>query len=147
MYPFCHYFASYGVGVIVDLPQHITTKQSIDQYSRFLEPRLPENQKEYFEKLMPLISKGISIANIKREDMNSYIAVEDVVLESLNEGQIGIARFWMTRWMTELGLTMSFDGLFMDLIATNKFQYTQKQDVYEHIDYPKKKGLLGLGKG
>ena len=94
---------------------------------------------------MPLISKGISIANIKREDMNSYIAIENVILEALSEGQIGIARFWMTRWMTELGLTMSFEGLFMDLIATNKFQYTQKQDLYEHVDYPKKKGFLGMG--
>lgn len=129
----------------MDYPQQITTKQNIDQYSRFLEPRLPSNQTEYFENLMPLISKGISIANIKREDMNSYIAVENVILEALSEGQIGIARFWMTRWMTELGLTMSFDGLFMDLIATNKFSYTQKQDLHEHIDHPKKKGLFGMG--
>jgi len=142
---FCYRSASYGVDVI-ELPEHITTKQSIDQYSLFLEPRLPVNQKEYFEKLMPLISKAISIANIDRGDMNSYIAVENVILEALSEGQIGIARFWMTRWMTELGLTMSFDGQFMDLIATNKFQYTQKQDLYEHIDQPRKRGFLGLGR-
>jgi len=129
----------------VDMPQHVATKQSIDQYSRFLEPRLPVNQKEYFEKLMPLISKSISIANIKREDMNSYMAVEDVILASLDEGQIGIARFWMTRWMTELGLTMSFDGIFMDHIATNKFEYTQRQDLYEHVETPRRKGFLGLG--
>lgn len=131
----------------MDLPQQITTKQNIDQYSRFLEQRLPKGQENYYENRMPLISKGISVANIEREDMPSYLAVENLILEALCEGQIGLARDGMTKWMTELGLTMSFKGLFMDLIATNKFQYTQKQDMYEHVEYPKKKGFLGMGKG
>lgn len=129
----------------MDYPQHLTKKTSIDQYSRFFEPRLPTNQTKYYENIIPLVSKIIYTANIERGDMNAYLAVENMILEALSEGQIGLARDWMTKWQTELGLTTSIGGLVIENIMSNKFEHIQRQDLYEHVDYPKRKGLLGRG--
>jgi len=130
---------------MVDMPQGFATKQNIDQYTRFFEPKYPQNQKRYFESIIPLISKIIYTANIKREDMPSYLILKDAILESLSEGQIGLTRFFMVSWMTELGLTPSIDGIVIDNILSNKFEYTQRQDLYEHVEAPRRKGFLGLG--
>lgn len=120
------------------------SKQAIDQYSRFLEPTIPKGQLDYYNDRKPLISKELSVGNIERNDMVGYFDIEDAILEFLEEGQIGAARFLMTRWQTELKLTMSFDGRFMEQITTSKFEYSQKQDIHEHIEPVKRKtGLLG----
>lgn len=122
----------------VDLSKH-----SIDQYSRFLEPTIPSGQKGYYNEIKPLISKELSVANIQRTDMIGFFDTEDAILEFFIEGQIGLGRFLMTRWQTELKLSMSFDARFMEQITTSKFEYTQKQDIHEHMDVPQKKGLFG----
>lgn len=119
------------------------SKQAIDQYSRFLEPTIPKGQLDYYNDRKPLISKELSVGNIERSDMPGYFDIEDAILEFLEEGQIGAARFLMTRWQTELKLTMSFDARFMEQITTSKFEYSQKQDIHEHIEPVKRKGLLG----
>jgi hypothetical protein len=119
------------------------SKQAIDQYSRFLEPTIPKGQLDYYNDRKPLISKELSVGNIERSDMIGYFDIEDAILEFLEEGQIGVARFLMTRWQTELKLTMSFDGRFMEQITTSKFEYSQKQDIHEHIEPVKRKGIFG----
>lgn len=120
------------------------SKQAIDQYSRFLEPTIPKGQLDYYNDRKPLISKELSVGNIERSDMVGFFDIEDAILEFLEEGQIGAARFLMTRWQTELKLTMSFDGRFMEQITTSKFEYSQKQDIHEHIEPVKRKaGLFG----
>ena len=121
------------------------TRQSVDDFTRFFEPRYPNNQKGFFESIIPLISKIIYTANIEREDMPSFLILKDAILECSNEGQIGLARDLIVGWMTELGLTPSIGGIVIDNILSNKFNYTQRQDLYEHIDKPKKKGFLGMG--
>ena len=127
-----------------DLPETMpTSKPSIDQYSRFLEPTIPKGQHEYYNERKPLISKELSVGNIVREDMISYLDTEQAILEFLEEGQIGLARFLMTTFQSELKLSMSFDGRFMEQITTSKFEYTQKQDLYEHIEPVRRKGLFG----
>ena len=122
----------------------IAQRQNIDQYSRFLKPTIPAGQLDYYNPRMPLVSKELSIGNIQREDMIAYLDTEQAILEFLEEGQIGLARFMMTTFQSELKLSMSFDGLFMEYIATNKFEYTQTQHLHEHQDRPKK-GFLGIG--
>jgi hypothetical protein len=119
------------------------SKQSIDQYSRFLEPTIPRGQSDYYNERKPLISKELSVGNIEREDMISYLDLEDAILEFLEEGQIGLARFIMTRFQSELKLSMSFDAQFMKQITTSKFEYTQKQDIHEHVEPPKRKSIFG----
>jgi len=127
----------------MDIPTEIGHKQTIDQYSQFLEPTIPKGQNEYYNDRKPLISKELSVGNIDRTDMISYLDLEDAILEFLEEGQIGLARFLMTRYQSELKLSMSFNGRFMDQVSTSKFEYTQKQDITEHVSNPKKRGLFG----
>jgi len=130
----------------MDIPEHlIKDKQSMDQYSRFLEPTAPKGQTEWFEQRKMLVGKECSVANIEREDMIGYLDLEEAILEFLEEGQIATAKFMLIKFQAELKLTMSFEGRFMDQITTNKFDYTQKQDVTEHVMPMKKKGFLGLG--
>ena len=116
---------------------------AIDQFSRFLEPTIPKGQEQYYNERKPLISKELSVGNIERTDMPAFFDMEDAILELLEEGQIGLARFLMTRFQSELKLTMSFDAKFMEYIASNKFEYTQRQDIHEHVEHPKKKGWFG----
>ena len=125
---------------MMDLPD---TRRSIDQYSRFLEPTIPKGQENYYNPRKPLISKELSIGNIERTDMVGNLDMYDAILEFLEEGQIGAARFLMTRFQGELKLSMSFDGLFMEYIGTSKFEYKQTQDITEHLPQQKKHGLLG----
>jgi len=122
------------------------SKQSIDQYSRFLEPTIPTGQHDYYNDRKPLISKELSVGNIEREDMISYLDMEQAILEFLEEGQIGLARFLMTTFQSELKLSMSFEGRFMEQITTSKFEYTQRQDIHEHMEAVPKKGFFKRGK-
>lgn len=130
----------------MDIPETLANKQSIDQYSRFLEPTIPKGQFEYYNERKPLISKELSVGNIEREDMIGYLDTEQAILEFLEEGQIGLARFLMTLFQSELKLTMSFDGRFLDQITTSKFEYTQKQDIHEHMESAPRKGFFGRKK-
>lgn len=121
----------------------VAIKQNIDQYSRFLKPTIPEGQLGYYNPVMPLVGKELSIGNIFREDMLGHLPMVTCIQKLLSYGQIGLHRRYMVGFQAELKLTMSFDGKFMEQIASNKFEYTQEQHVYEHgLDEPKKKGFL-----
>jgi len=126
-----------------EMPPQINTKQSIDQYSKFLEPTMPKGQEEYYNSRKPLIGKELSVGNIERADMIGNFDMEDAIMDFMDEGQIGIARFLMTRFQSEFKMSMSFDGRFMDQITTNKFEYTQHQDIHEHIEPVRRKGMFG----
>ena len=123
----------------------VITKQNIDQYSRFLKPTIPEGQLEYYNPFMPLVGKELSIGNILREDMLGHLPMISCIQILLSYGQLGLHRMMMIKFQGELKLTMSFDGKFMEQIATNKFEYSQEQHVYEHKldEEQKKKGFFG----
>jgi len=74
--------------------------------------------------------------------MNGYLFAGEAVLDFMQEGQIGLAHFVMMNDLRELNLTDSFGGETRNQIFTNKFEYTQKQDITEHIDQPRKKGFF-----
>lgn len=131
----------------MDMPKNMNfDKKTIDQYSKFLEPTIPKGQEKYFNERKPLISKELSVGNIERGDMISYLDMKDAILEFLEEGQMGLARFLMTRYQGELKLSMSFEGKFMEYISSNKMEYTQHQDIHEHHDIPKRTGFFGGGR-
>lgn len=124
----------------------VVVKQNIDQYSRFLKPTIPDGQLGYYNPMMPLVGKELSIGNIFREDMLGHIPMITCIQKLLSYGQIGLHRRFMVGFQSELKLTMSFDGRFMEQISSNKFEYSQEQHVYEHgLDEKKKKGLFGMG--
>jgi len=125
----------------MDLPHNQHTRQSIDQYSKFLEPTMPKGQEAYYNTRKPLIAKELSVGNIERSDMIGNFDMEDAIMDFMEEGQIGLARFMMTRFQSEFKMSMSFEGRFMDQITTNKFEYTQRQDIHEHVEPVKKKGM------
>lgn len=124
----------------------VAVKQNIDQYSRFLKPTIPEGQLGYYNPVMPLVGKELSIGNIERSDMLGHLPMISCIQILLSYGQLGLHRDMMIKFQSELKLTMSFDGKFMEQIASNKFEYTQEQHVYEHgLEEPKKKrGILGI---
>ena len=129
-----------------DLNQHnlqdISKSKNIDQYTRFLEPTIANGKFKETSRVKPLIGKETRVANIIRSDMNGYLFAGEAVMEMMQEGQIGLAHFIMINDQRELNLTDSFGGLTRDQIFTHKFEYTQKQDITEHVDQPKKKGFF-----
>jgi hypothetical protein len=125
-------------------PQHdITQSKQLDQYTRFLEPTVALGRKKETDRIKTIIGKETRVANIIRSDMTGYLFGGEAVMEFMEEGQIGLAYFVMINDQRELNLTDSFGGETRDQIFTHKFEYTQKQDITEHIDQPKRKGLLG----
>ena len=126
----------------------VAVKQNIDQYSRFLKATIPDGQLDYYNPVMPLVGKELSVGNIYREDMLGYLPMVTCIQKLLSYGQIGLHRRYMVGFQAELKLTMSFDGKFMEQIASNKFEYTQEQHLYEHgLEEPKKKkGMFDIFK-
>jgi len=130
------------VGNIGHPPMDISQSKNIDQYSRFLEPTIAAGRLKETTRVKPLIGKETRVANIIRSDMNGYLFAGEAVLDFMQEGQIGLAHFVMMNDLRELNLTDSFGGETRNQIFTNKFEYTQKQDITEHIDQPRKKGFF-----
>ena len=120
----------------------VSKSKDIDQYTRFFEPTIPIGKVKEYGRLKPLIGKETRVANIIRSDVPGYMFGGDCVQEFLIEGQLGLAQFVMISDMRELNLTDSFGGETRDQIFTHKFEYTQKQDIHEHIDQPPKKGFF-----
>lgn len=121
------------------LMDELSKSKNIDQYTRFFEPTIPKGKLKEFERLKPLIAKETRVANIIRSDMNGYMSASDAVQECYVEGQIGLAQFIMISDMRELNLTGSFGGETRNQVLTHKFEYTQKQDITEHVEQPPRK--------
>ena len=125
----------------MDLPQETVNRQSIDQYSKFLEPTVPKGQEEFYNIIKALIGKENSVGNIERTDMIGFFDMDDAIIILLCSGQIQWARHLMVRHQAEFKRSMSFDGRFMDQITTSKFEYTQRQDIHEHMEPVKRKSM------
>lgn len=120
----------------------ISKSKNIDQYSRFFEATIPTGQLKEFSRLKTLIGKETRVANIIRSDMNGYLFGGYCAQTFLEKGQRGLARFVMISDLQELCHTDSFGGETRNQILTNKFEYTQKQDITEHMEQPQKKGFF-----
>jgi len=122
--------------------EDISKSKNIDQYTRFFEPTIPKGKLKEFGRLKPLIGKETRVANIIRSDMNGYMNASDAVQEMMIEGQLNLAQFIMIDDMRELNLTNSFGGITRNQIYTHQFEYTQKQEITEHVQGPPKKGII-----
>ena len=120
----------------------ISKSKNIDQYTRFFQSTLPPGKLQDYNDTLPLYGKETRVANIIRSDMNGYLYAGKGVQEMLCEGQIGFGHFMMKSYLQELCLTDSFGGITRDQIFTHKFEYTQKQDITEHVQQPQRKGFF-----
>lgn len=117
-------------------------KKRLDQYKSFLNPTLADDQNEYYGPIRPLIGPELSVANLEREDMLSYLKTEYAVQEMFANGQDDLGLLMMTTMTAELKLSMSRDGLVIDNIFSNKMEYTQTQNLHEYQHQPERRGLF-----
>lgn len=116
--------------------------ERLDQISMFLEPTYVIGQETYDNPRKQLVSKELSVGNIKEEHMSGHMNSVRTALELLDEGQISEARFVMKYIQSEFKMTMSIGGEFMNNVTKQELRYTQNQHVYEHPAEREKKGFF-----
>jgi len=131
---------------VSDLPE----RRGFDQRrltiaDKFLQPTIPQGNDEYYNLIRQTIGKELSVANLQREDISSYIKCVGCAQTFLIKGQNMRARFLMNMMVSELKLSMSIDAEFSHLLFKDTLEYTQTQNVHEYMHQPVKKGFLGLG--
>ena len=109
-----------------------TEKKRLDQYKTFLNPTLADDQNEYYGPIRPLIGPELSVANLEREDIGSYLRQEYTIQELFANGQDDLGLLMMTTMTAELKLSMSKDGMVVDNIFSNKMEYSQTQTLHEY---------------
>ena len=119
-------------------------KKRLDQYKNFLDPTLADDQEDYYGPIRPLIGPELSVANLEREDILSYLKTEYTTQEMFANGQDDLGLLLMTTMIAELKLSMSKEGLVVENIFSNKMEYSQTQTLHEYQHLPdKKKRFLG----
>jgi len=123
------------------------TDKRLDQFKRFFKPTLADNQQEFYGPIRPIIGSELSVANIEKADMLSFIKLGYGIQEMFANGQDDLGLMQMTSMTGELKLSMSKDGLVVENIFSNKMEYTTTENVhqYQHLQ-EKKKRLLGGNK-
>lgn len=126
----------------------VPTGKNIDQFTRFFESNEilageKGDRKAYITNRKPLIGKETSTAIIERQDMLSYRYQTMTILEYMQHGLNQFAIDYLMLHLAELKTTPSIDGTAIKEILANKIEYSQRQDVYEHIEQPRKKGFFG----
>lgn len=123
-------------------------KKRLDQYKSFLNPTMADDQDDFYGPIRPLIGPELSVANLEREDILSYLLTVSCAQEMFANGQDDLGLFIMTNMTAELKLSMSRDGLVVENIFSNKMEYSQTQTLheYQHPAEKKRKGLFGGGK-
>jgi len=108
-------------------------RQGWKQIVYALEPltdTLPEPYRSYFKSPVKLlIGKDISLANIPKSHMYSYIQQAEYILTLIYYADIIAIRFIlreMSKYLNRLGLSMSEDGLFMKYGPMGYQQVTQR---------------------
>ena len=121
-------------------------RERLDQFSQFFKPTLPRGKDPWYNKIRQIMGKELSIANLEREDMISFIKASEAAQVFLLSGQSVTGRKIMTGMQVELKLTGSIDGRILDNIFSNKMQYEQTQHVHEHIEPAPKRSRWPGGK-
>jgi len=120
-----------------------TGKKRLDIYKDFLTPTTADNRDDYYGPIRPTIGPELSVANIERQDVMSYIKTINCIQEMYANGQEDIALLQMTTMTAECKLSMSIDGLVVENIFSNKIEYAQKQELHEYQHPVKKPGFFG----
>lgn len=113
----------------------------LDQYKRFFKPTLADNQEEFYGPIRPIIGSELSVANLEKEDLFSFVKLGYGIQEMFANGQDDIGLMLMTSMTGELKLSMSKDGLVVENIFSNKMEYTTTENVhqYQHAQERKKR--------
>ena len=113
----------------------------LDQFKRFFKPTLADNQEDFYGPIRPIIGSELSVANIEKEDMLSFIKLGYGIQEMFANGQDDLGLMLMTSMTGELKLSMSKDGLVVENIFSNKMEYTTTENVhqYQHLQERKKR--------
>ena len=120
-------------------------RQRLDQFKRFLTHSPPKGQEDYWNERSQLLGPELSVANLERTDMMANTKVVMAILELLENGQIGLARFLMTMYINDLKSTMSLEGVdkkFIGQLLSHKIEYSQTQAVHEYQHPAQKKGFF-----
>jgi len=119
-------------------------KKRLDQYKSFLIATQADDQNTFYGPIRPLIGPELSVANLEREDLLSFIKTEYCAQEMFANGQDDLGLLIMTTMTAELKLSMSKDGLVVGNIFSDKIEYSQTQEVHEY-QHPveKKRGFFG----
>lgn len=116
--------------------------ERLDQISMFLEPTYIKGQEDYDNPRKLLVSKELSVGNIKPEDRGGHMRSVRAAQEFLDNGQIGLARFIMKTLQSEFKISMSIEGKFMENITKQELRYTHAQHLYTHQEQQKRRGVL-----
>ena len=114
---------------------------------RFLQPTIPSGNDVFYNLIKQTIGKELSVANLEREDMLSFLWQIGTAQVFLLYGQERLSRFLMNMLVSELKLTMSKDNEFAHLLFKDSLEYTQTQNVHENVHQPQKRGLFGGFRG
>ena len=114
---------------------------------RFLQPTIPSGNDVFYNLIKQTIGKELSVANLEREDMLSFLWQIGTAQVFLLYGQERLSRFLMNMLVSELKLTMSKDNEFAHLLFKDSLEYTQTQNVHEYVHQPQKRGLFGGMRG
>jgi hypothetical protein len=100
---------------------------------------LPEPYRDYFKSPVKLlIGKDISLANIPRHHMYSYIQQAEYILSLIYYADIIDINFILrevSKYLNRLGLSMSTDGIFMKYGPMGYQQLTQR---YQTVGIPER---------
>lgn len=121
--------------------------EELDQYSRFLRPTLPKGNVEYYDQRIQLLGKELSVANLDKPDILSYIKMSATAKEMLRFGQDELSLDIQVDFVIELKLTMSKDGKVIEYLLSNKMEYVQTQNITEQIKREQRQSLWGKKKG
>ena len=124
-------------------PSNVNTLDDrFNNIEMFLAATKPDGYNEYYNPRSPLLGKEISVGNIEREDMlaNDYMCW--AILEFFMEGQVDFAWDSQTLYQNDWKASMSIDAKLLERLTSQEVKYDQTQHVYEHVEQPKKKGLL-----
>ena len=117
-------------------------KKEIDQYRSFLRPSLADDQDKFYGPIRPLIGPELSVADLDKEDILSYVLAIECIQEFFANGVDTIGMEEMTTMTAELKLSMSQNGRVLDNIFSNKIEYAQTQELHEYQHPVEKRGIL-----
>jgi hypothetical protein len=148
LYSLCYCFTFLGGVVIADMPQpRGFNEKRLTIADKFLQPTIPTGNENFYNMVRQTIGKELSVANLQREDIPSYVLGTECAQTFLIKGLDMRARRIMNTIVSELKLSMSIDAEFAHLLFKDTLEYTQTQNVHEYVHQPVKKGFLGLGGG
>lgn len=118
-------------------------QERINQYTRILSGTIPKGEDDWYNKMRQLLGKELSLANLEKEDISSYLRRIQTAQTLVLHGYEIRGRRIMLELISELKLTGSVGGLILEHIFSNRVQYEQTQHIHEHSEQPQKRGLLG----